>query len=148
MKKWYAAALLIYNLLVIYLLISGSSLLLKAIPGLEVLPFGNLLTWMFMFALPLNFIVIANATGLKGNTIASKGFYWFTGIALILGLFWGVMARLITSNWQFIISGNLPHQTFRVQVFWFYSFAVPILPFVGLIWLWLIRLLTRSKDKK
>jgi hypothetical protein len=148
MKKWYIIALLAYNFLVLFLLISGSSLLITIIPGLEAFPAGNLFTWLFMVALPLNFIVIANSKGLRPENISSKGFYMITGISLIFGVLWGIMGRLTTGNWQFNISSETSYPELRNQIFWIYSYTVPALPFLALIWLWITRLLRRKQPNQ
>lgn len=145
LKKWSLWTLVLFNMLIIWLLISGHEILIYKLAWLHGLPFGNLLTWLFMIAFPLNFMAIAAALGMKTKSVAGRGFFIITGVALTAGIIWGVFARLITGNWQFVVSSEFSGHELRLQLFWIYSFAVPALPLAGLLWFWVVRLIVLIK---
>lgn len=144
--KWHLLILGAFNIFVFWLLLSGSEILIREVSWLKGFPTGNLLTWLFLIAFPLNFMVIAAALDVKFRSLAGKGFFILSGIAIALGICWGVFARLLTTNWQFVVSNELSFPELRMQLFWIYSFTVPVLPIVGTMWFWIARIFSHRKS--
>ncbi len=121
--------------LAVFLLITGSPLLLTEFPEGSGFPLGTLIVWLGMTALPL--VILTGFSGLyRPKTRQQKVWHRLLLGFLFLAICWGGIGYLLAGNWAYNFSGSSP--TFRGsseagRYFWIFSYATVALPLLFLI---------------
>ncbi len=133
---WFCAAIFAVSL---YLLFTGSPLLLLLAIERIGLPLGNVTTWVGMIALVM--MVYLGSDRLRHPRSKPDAIYRATWIVLlVLALGWPLVSYALAGNWANTFSGSAT--SFRgspAAAKWFmgYSIAVVILPLVFVVVRWL-----------
>jgi len=133
-----------------YLLLTGSSLLAKPIIDGVAFPYGTLITWVGLVALP--FAIYSGVRRIKRPiSFIHKVFSYVYNFFILLSLFWGFVSYYFASNWTFIFTQK---SEFRGSIkaseyFWAYTVACIALPlmFLFLYWFYLLICYLRAKTK-
>ena len=133
------------TLIVIILLVIGSSLLTLALDRDESIPFGTLITWTGMISLPLTIywgIKELRKPSRELNRILSR----FIKIIIILGILWVPISYLLAGNLSFSFSEKETFQGGQDAMKWFWrlSYGIGIGAIFILIVYW-ISLIFRKK---
>ena len=110
---------------IIILLVTGSSLLTKALNSDETIPFGTLITWTGMISLPLTIywgIKELRKPLSKLNSILSG----FLKIIIILGILWVPISYLLAGNLSFSFSEKETFQGGQDAMRWFWRLSYGI----------------------
>ena len=134
----------------LYLLISGSSLLALPIGKESGFPFGTLITWAGIIALPTVIYTGLGALHRPGNKVA----VWYRKAIkalILLAASWGFVCYYLAGNWAFSFSGSAPSfrgSTEAAPYFWYFSGLVVLLPLVFLLVYGIHRLVWKRAKKK
>lgn len=126
---------LAFLLLAAFLLITGSPLLLIELVDGSGFPFGTLIAWLGITALPL--VILTSFSALYQPKTKQQTTWRFLLLGfLLLAVSWGGVAYLLAGNWAFSFSGNSP--SFRgsaeaSRYFWIFTFVTIALPLLFLI---------------
>jgi len=134
---WYYGSLVVM-LLTIYLLITGSSILTRPLYSNSTVPFGTIITWAGIIALPLSIY-----WGINNLRNPSSSFHKYLTACLkllfVLAILWVPICYLLSGNLSFSFTET---DTFRggqsaMRWFWIISYATAIGPILLLITYWL-----------
>ena len=124
-RKIYFFSALILTSGVIFLLITGSSLLTIALDNKQTIPLGTYITWTGMISLPLTVywgIKELRKPSRKLNRILSE----FLKIIIILGILWVPISYLLTGNLSFSFSEKESFQGGQIAMRWFWYLSYGI----------------------
>ena len=124
-RKTYFYCALLLTLSVILLLLTGSSLLTMALDSDGSIPFGTLITWTGMIALPLSIywgIKELRKPSSKLNRILSG----FLKVIIILGILWVPISYLLAGNLSFTFSEKETFQGGQDAMRWFWRLSYGI----------------------
>ena len=126
----FVASLLIF-LTSLFLLASGSPLLVLSLSDTMGLPLGNLTTWLGMLALV--FMIWFASAGLRQPRTVSDRVYrriWF--VLLVLAVSWPFVSYALAGNWSYSFRRRDVFQGSGEAATWFfrYSFTAVLLPLV------------------
>lgn len=135
-------------LLATFLLVTGSPLLLLEI-GNAGFPFGTLITWLGVIALPLA-IYFGSSKLQRPTGKTMRIFRLILLIMIVLACSWGFVSYFLAANWSFSFSNRATH--FRgspaaAWYFWRYAYLVGGLPFAFLLVFWIYKLILKWKKK-
>lgn len=131
-----------------FLLVTGSDILVKpVIPG-SGLPWGTIITWAGLIALPATILSGIENIRLPGNAvcrilnIANK-------MAVFFALIWGFVSYYFANNWAFTFSQQTEFRgsTRASSFFWNYTFFIIILSLTLLIVYFPYRILNKRRGK-
>ena len=134
--------------LVVFLLTTGSPLLLTELSEGSGFPVGTLITWLGITALPL--LILTSFSGLfRPKTKQQKAWHLLLLGFLLLAISWGGIAYLLAGNWAYSFSGSSP--SFRgsseaSRYFWIFTYATVALPLLFLIVFGALQLVRRWKS--
>ena len=145
MRKTYFLTCLALLLVVLGLLLTGSSILNLAIDQEGRLPLGTLLTWLGFIALPLA-IYWGSKSFRKPQKPVEKWLSRTLKFAIALAILWVPISYLLAGNLSFTFRGQEEFRgSDRASIwFWRLCYATVILPLVILLSLW-IYLIFRKK---
>lgn len=121
--------------LAVFMLITGSPLLLTELSEGSGFPLGTLIAWLGMIAIPL--VILTGFSGLyRPKTRQQKAWRRLLLGFLLLAICWGGIGHLLAGNWAYTFSGSSP--SFRGsseagRYFWIFSYATVALPLLFLI---------------
>ena len=124
-RKIYFFSALILTSGVIFLLITGSSLLTIALDNKQTIPLGTYITWTGMISLPLTVywgIKELRKPSRKLNRILSE----FLKIIIILGILWVPISYLLAGNLSFSFSEKESFQGGQIAMRWFWYLSYGI----------------------
>ena len=126
-RKIYFFSALILTSGVIFLLITGSSLLTIALDNKQTIPLGTYITWTGMISLPLTVywgIKELRKPSRKLNRILSE----FLKIIIILGILWVPISYLLAGNLSFSFSEKESFQGGQIAMrwFWYLSYGIEL----------------------
>lgn len=146
-KIWFFSSIMV-TLAVVYLLVTGSSVLTIALDKANTIPLGTFVTWAGMIALPLSIY-----WGTKKLRKPTTKLDFFLGkllsVIILMAIVWVPVSWLLAGNLSFSFSEK---ETFQggqaaMKLFWGYSYGIGIGALLVLFTFW-ISLLFRSKTKK
>ena len=108
-------------------LVTASPLLSMMVIEGGTLAWGNLMTEVLFVLFPLNFLLVRRQKSV--HPIPQKFYYSTVLLSLVMGLFWLPVCYWTSGNWSASFSG----QDAKQQIWESYTYATPILPFVGYI---------------
>ena len=134
------------TLIVIILLVIGSSLLTLALDRDESTPFGTLITWTGMISLPLTIywgIKELRKPSRKLNRILSR----FIKIIIISGILWVPISYLLAGNLSFSFSEKETFQGGQDAMRWFWrlSYGIEIGAILTIIVYWISLIFRKNK---
>lgn len=131
-------------LITAFLLFNGSSFLELAVVHKPYLPFGTLITWMGMIAIPCTIywgIKELRKPSRRRNHLFSR----ILKVFMILAILWAPICALLAGNLAFNFSeveGFQGGQT-AMRWFWRYSYGLPIASFVFILTYWFAAIVRR-----
>lgn len=145
-RKTYFYIALILTLTVVILLVTGSSLLTRALDNSQSIPFGTFITWTGMISLPLTIywgIKDLRKPSGKLNRILSV----FLKIIIILGILWVPISYLLAGNLSFSFSEKETFQGGQVAMrwFWWFSYGIGVGALLTSILYWISLLFKKIK---
>ena len=124
-RKIYFYSALFITLLVVILLITGSSILNIGLDSNDTIPLGTFITWLGMIALPLTVY-----WGTKNLRTPNNQFNNILGIALkiilVLGILWVPISYLLAGNLAFSFSEKVTFQGGQAAMRWFWRLSYGI----------------------
>ena len=97
------------------------------------MPYGTLIAWSALALFPFwAFLFIQQIDKLLPSLWRHMAMRT-NRIALLLGIFWGIICYFLAENWAFSFSSALSHQDERAQTFWVVTAIIPILTLVSLL---------------
>lgn len=108
-------------------LVTASPLLTMSVVEGGELPWGNVMTELLFVLFPLNFLLVRRQR--KVHPIPQKFYNTTVVLAMVMGLLWLPVSYWLSGNWHSTFSGEDTEQ----QIWESYTYATPILPFVGYI---------------
>ena len=144
-RKIYFFSALILTSGVIFLLITGSSLLTIALDNKQTIPLGTYITWTGMISLPLTVywgIKELRKPSRKLNRILSE----FLKIIIILGILWVPISYLLAGNLSFSFSEKESFQGGQIAMrwFWYLSYGIGLGTVTILFTYWISLLFKRE----
>ena len=144
-RKIYFFSALILTSGVIFLLITGSSLLTIALDNKQTIPLGTYITWTGMISLPLTVywgIKELRKPSRKLNRILSE----FLKIIIILGILWVPISYLLAGNLSFSFSEKESFQGGQIAMrwFWYLSYGIGLGAVAILFTYWISLLFKRE----
>jgi len=130
-----------------FLLITGSSLLVKSISEDPYIPMGTIITWLGMISLPLSIYFgvgkLRNPSHLKDKITASV-----LKVLIVLATLWGPICYLLAGNFSFSFTEKAAFQGGQtaMKLFWYFNYAVVVMP-IALLILYGIFSLFRNKEQ-
>lgn len=152
-RKILFLAAILTALMVIFLLLTGSSLLVLALDKEKTIPLGTFITWAGMISLPL--AIIAGIKEMRKptrtfNSVLSVGIK----LTLLLAILWVPIAYLLAGNISFSFTERASFQGGQqaMKLFWYLSYGIGIasISIVLLYWISLLfsKLVSRNKKAK
>jgi len=138
---------LAFLLLAVFLLLTGSPLLLIELLEGSGFPLGTLIVWLGMIAIPL--VILTGFSGFyQPKTRQQKAWRRLLLGFLLLAICWGGIGYLLAGNWAYNFSGSSP--SFRGspeagRYFWTFSYATVALPLFFLIVLGVFRFVRQQR---
>lgn len=108
-------------------LVTASPLLTMSVVEGGELPWGNVMTELLFVLFPLNFLLVRRQR--KVHPIPQKFYNTTVVLAMVMGLLWLPVSYWLSGNWHSTFLGEDTEQ----QISESYTYATPILPFVGYI---------------
>jgi hypothetical protein len=145
-RKIFFFSALIVSLVVITLLISGSSLLTTALDHEATIPLGTFITWAGMISLPLTIYwgikELREPTNKLNSVLAG-----FLKMIILLGILWVPISYLLAGNISFTFSEKESFQGGQsaMRWFWRFTYGIPIGAILTLIVYWITLLFRKSK---
>ncbi|SFR52348.1 hypothetical protein SAMN04490243_2581 [Robiginitalea myxolifaciens] len=138
MRKIYLFTCLLIIAIVLFFLITGSSVLMIALDEAGSLPLGTLLTWLGLIAVPLA-IYWGNQSFRKPEKPAEIWFSRLLKFAIVLAILWVPLAYLLAGNLSFSFRGQEEFRgSDRASIwFWRLSYTTVILPVLILLSHWI-----------
>ena len=138
---YFFACLLIF-ILVLTLLMTGSSILTVPMYEGSSIPMGTPITWMGLIALPLTiyFGVGEIRNPKKRHKLFNQLLKFFVGLAVL----WVPISYLLAGNLSFSFSGTatgFQGGQLAMKLFWGYTYGIAILPVLLLIIHWFLKLI-------
>ncbi|WP_421803799.1 hypothetical protein [Flagellimonas sp.] len=138
---YFFACLLIF-ILVLTLLMTGSSILTVPMYEGSSIPMGTPITWMGLIALPLTiyFGVGEFRNPKKRHKLFNQLLKFFVGLAVL----WVPISYLLAGNLSFSFSGTatgFQGGQLAMKLFWGYTYGIAILPVLLLIIHWFLKLI-------
>ena len=138
---YFFACLLIF-ILVLTLLMTGSSILTVPMYEGSSIPMGTPITWMGLSALPLTiyFGVGEFRNPKKRHKLFNQLLKFFVGLAVL----WVPISYLLAGNLSFSFSGTatgFQGGQLAMKLFWGYTYGIAILPVLLLIIHWFLKLI-------
>jgi len=129
---------LLITVLVISLLVTGSSMLNLSIGGI---PLGTFITWSGMICLPLSIYLGISALRAP-TTMISRILSLFLKLLLISGILWLPIAYLLAGNLSFTFSEKATFQGGQAAMRWFWrlSYGIGIGSLITLLLFWVSKL--------
>lgn len=145
-RKIYFYCALILTICVIFILVTGSSLLTIALDSHESIPFGTLITWTGMISLPVTIywgIKELRKPSRKLNRILSG----FLKVIIVLGILWVPISYLLAGNLSFSFSEKETFQGGQDAMKWFWglSYGIGLGAILTLISYWISLLFKKNK---
>ncbi len=89
-------------LLCLFLLASSPALLDRPMIKKPFVPWGTPIAWATLILFPGLFWLVAKRLGLMPiQSWAARLFFLLVGVALLIGLSWGIVSYLLADNWSF-----------------------------------------------
>lgn len=137
---------LILTLIVVALLVTGSSLLTIALDHTNSIPLGTLITWAGMISLPFTIY-----WGIKELRKPSSGLYRILSgllkLIMVLGILWVPISYLLAGNLSFSFSEKETFQGGQDAMRWFWrlSYGIAIGTILTLIAFWISLIFNKNK---
>lgn len=134
-KKAAAVSWILAQAVVLFLLLTGSELLLLPLFAEPYLPLGTPATWFLLIAFPINFLWLSRKPAPRnGLERLARGILW---AALAMGVGWGVAGYFLAGNWAF----NFTNAAGRSYIFWSYIKVMAGADLMGMTalgvgWIW------------
>lgn len=134
---WFYGALVI-AIIVLVLLLTGSSLLTVALDKKNTIPLGTFITWAGMISLPLTVY-----WGVYNLRKPSLGFHKFLSavlkVVIALGILWLPISYLLAGNMSFTFTESISFQggQLAMKLFWILSYGISIGAISILLLYWL-----------
>ena len=126
-KKLIFLTSVLIQMFILTSLVTASPVLSMKVAEGGTLAWGNLMTEVLFVLFPLNFLLVRRER--KIHPIPHKFYNSAVWLALIMGLFWLPVCYWTSGNWSASFSGQDKEQ----QIWESYTYATPVLPFVGYI---------------
>ncbi len=126
-KKFFFLFSVLIQMFILTSLVTGSPLLSMTVTEGGTLAWGNLMTEVLFVLFPLNFLLIRRQQ--KIHPVPQKFYNSAVLLSLVMGLFWLPVCYWTSGNWSASFTGQDREQ----QIWESYTYATPILPFVGYI---------------
>lgn len=144
-RRIYFYSYLILTLIVIILLVTGSSLLTIALDYNKSIPLGTLITWTGMISLPLTIywgLKELRKPSSKPNRILSG----ILKIIIIFGILWVPISYLLAGNLSFSFSERESFQGGQIAMrwFWYLSYGIGLGAVAILFTYWISLLFKRE----
>ena len=149
LRKTFAIISLSAFLICVYLLVTGSQILVKPLYKGSGLPCGTIITWIGLIAFPASVLF-----GIKKILDPDKSILRILNIVIkvniLLGLAWGFISYYLAGNWAFTFT---PQNDFRGSTdasLYFFSFTlvIAILPLICLAVFLVHSLISRLQNKR
>ena len=147
-RKIFFYSALIVTLSTLLLLATGSSLLTLAIDPNKSIPFGTLLTWAGMMALPLSLYwgikELRKPTKTPNRLLSAC-----IKILILLGILWVPISYLLAGNLSFSFSEKDTFQGGQAAMRWFWrlSYGIPAGVLITALLYWMSLLKKKGPDK-
>lgn len=124
-KRISIVVLLILLVVCIVLTVSKPELLTENTLAIKTLPFGNLLSWVIIFAYALLMQLLYPH---KSSSVFEKVFSKLIFLNAICALFWGLISFFLAGNWSFVFADGP-----RFQLWIGFAVWLIVLPLFGFI---------------
>ena len=143
MKTMFCMALF---MITIFLLVTGSPLLMVAVWDSPYLPLGNLITWAGLISFPLSIFYGTPSLRKPSGNIVKWLSAWLKAM-IILSLLWFPLSALLAGNLSnsFGQSSSFQGGQTAMRLFWIYSFGVPISTLIIWVCFGILKLVGRNK---
>jgi hypothetical protein len=138
----YFFACLAIIIIVITLLISGSSILTVPIYEGSSIPMGTPITWMGLIALPLT--IYFGVKKFRDHNTTYKLLNQLLKFSVGFAFLWVPISYLLSENLSFSFSGtatDFQGGQLAMKLFWGYTYGIAILPMILLIIHWFLKLI-------
>ncbi|MHA7864827.1 hypothetical protein [Flagellimonas marinaquae] len=138
----YFFACLAIIIIVITLLISGSSILTVPIYEGSSIPMGTPITWMGLIALPLT--IYFGVKKFRDHNTTYKLLNQLLKFSVGFAVLWVPISYLLSGNLSFSFSGTatgFQGGQLAMKLFWGYTYGIAILPMILLIIHWFLKLI-------
>jgi hypothetical protein len=131
-------------LITIFLLVTGSPILSKPLYNSSTIPFGTIITWVGIIALPLS-TYWGNNNFRNPNTTFNKYLGNFLKVIILLAFLWVPISYLLAGNLSFSFTEKETFQGGQLAMKWFWriTYGIAISPIVLIIIYWLSLLLKK-----
>ena len=133
-------------LITIFLLVTGSPILSKPLYNSSTIPFGTIITWVGIIALPLS-IYWGNNNFRNPNTTFNKYLGNFLKVIILLTFLWVPISFLLAGNLSFSFTEKETFQGGQLAMKWFWriTYGTAISPILLIIIYWLSQLILSKK---
>lgn len=141
-SRFYFFACLLIFILVLTLLMTGSSILTVPMYEGSSIPMGTPITWMGLIALPLT--IYFGVGEFRNPKKRHKLFNQLLTFSVGLAVLWVPVSYLLAGNLSFSFSGattGFQGGQLAMKLFWGYTYGIAILPVLLLIIHWFLKLI-------
>jgi len=148
MRKIYFWSALMLTLTVIILLVTGSPLLTISLNREKMIPFGTLITWAGMVALPFSIFWGVKELRKPSNQI-NRILSGFLKIVILLGILWVPISYLLAGNLSFTFTEKATFQGGQLAMRWFWilSYGIGIGSMLIITVYWISSLFRKQKPQ-
>ena len=129
----------------LYLLVTGSSILLLSLSDSSYIPLGTFTTWFGMIALPLLFYFSIRGFREPQTTI-EKVFALLLKILIILAVLWMPISYLLAGNLSNTFTEKAEFQggQLAMKIFWYFSYSVVAAPLILILFYGIFTMIRRK----
>jgi hypothetical protein len=132
--------IIILQVIIVYLLFTGSDLLLLPVFRTPIYPLGNFLTWFLFILFPLTVKHFTRLDFQFPYSWTGKVLHYMLHLSLVMGVLWPLVGFFLSENLENTFNSDLRYQDLRSTGFWIYTFLAPGLSLLALLFLLGVRL--------
>jgi hypothetical protein len=148
-KKTLSPLLIVFEIVLLYPLITGSEVLLVPVLNEPYLPLGTLSTCMAMILPALIILIGTKPSGSYHFVWAGRTIRILLWVSLIMAVLWPFISYVLSGNLTFTFSNSMDNHELRLKTFWYYSAIPPTLSATALLFLAfnsVLKTMIRSSD--